>query len=605
MKSSLMLFIALVSLLNSIPSSAANLQQPTSENVLSTLDSTHPRLLLKADDLTKLKTLHETDATLQKYVADVIKTADSYCKKESLPYDKRGPRLLHISRRCLDRNLPLCFAYRWTGDKKYADKAIANALEVCAFPDWNPSHFLDTAEMSTAVGITYDWLYDHMDQSTRKRIKAGLIKHGMEPGIKAYSDKPALWTKSEYNWNQVCNGGLSIGALAIAETDPKYAKLIVPKAVASLPIALISYAPDGAWGEGTGYWDYATRYTVYGLAALDSALGTDFGLSKVEGLSQAASAPIYMTGPTELSFNYADNGENSRRRQQPCMFWLAKKFNDRMALNDEHNIAQKYGAKTEHILWYDTPVTHMPNPPLDKYFRGDVEVATFRSAWNDPDALFVGVKAGFNQVNHGHLDIGTFVLDALGERWALDLGSDDYNLPGYWDRKPGGKRWQYYRLNSLSHNIPLIDNQNQHAQGRSRIVRFSSTPAKAIIDMTSAYKDAATKVTRDITITDDRKAVIIKDSFNLTKPHTITWGMTTAAKIEINGRTAKLRIGNQTLTANLNGPAEAFFTTESAQQQKPQKLNKGISRLLVNLPNCKGQTVVTIQLAPDWDTADL
>jgi hypothetical protein len=33
---------------------------------------------------------------------------------------------------------------------------------------------------------------------------------------------------------------------------------------------MISYAPDGAWGEGPGYRDYATTYNVTMVAALES-----------------------------------------------------------------------------------------------------------------------------------------------------------------------------------------------------------------------------------------------------------------------------------------------------------------------------------------------
>ena len=108
----------------------------------------------------------------------------------------------------------------------------------------------------------------------------------------------------------------------------------------------------------------------------------------------------------------------------------------------------------------------------DKLFRGPVEVAVLRSAWNDPQALFLAIKAGHNQVNHGHLDLGSFELDALGVRWVRDLGADNYNLPGYWDRRPGGRRWSYYRLNSHSHRVPLLDDKDQHALAKARIVKF-------------------------------------------------------------------------------------------------------------------------------------
>jgi len=85
--------------------------------------------------------------------------------------------------------------------------------------------------------------------------------------------------------------------------------------------------------------------------------------------------------------------------------------------------------------------------PLGKYWR-HVETATLRSRWNDPQAIFVGLHGGSNAFNHSHLDLGSFVLEALGQRWAVDLGADDYNLPGYF----GGKRFSYYRLRAEGHN---------------------------------------------------------------------------------------------------------------------------------------------------------
>ena len=192
--------------------------------VLETLDKGHPRLMLKDKDLESLKKQHPKDEVLQKCVRDVLRQADEYLDRPVLTYRKIGPRLLSVSRACLDRIYHLALAYRWTGEEKYAKKAVENLKAVCAFKDWNPSHFLDTAEMSHAVGVGYDWLYHYMDKSTRDEIKSGLIKNGMEPGIAGYKGRGAGWTRTAFNWNQVCNSGLVAGALAIAESDPKYAE---------------------------------------------------------------------------------------------------------------------------------------------------------------------------------------------------------------------------------------------------------------------------------------------------------------------------------------------------------------------------------------------
>jgi len=580
--------------------SAADVDPAT---VLRTLDKTHPRLMLKDADLRKLKVRCKSDKALQKCVADTIKYADSCLKKRPLVYKKIGPRLLNVSRDCLRRTYALSLAWRWTGKKQYADQAIKNIVTVCTFKNWNPSHFLDTAEMSHAVAIGYDWLYSQIDEPTRKKIRAGLIRNGMEPGMAGYR-KRAWWSRSSHNWNQVCNSGMTIGALAIADTDPKYAREIIPEAVKLLPRAVKTYGPDGGWSEGPGYWSYATRYTAYGLAAMDSALGTDFGLSKIPGLSEAGLFPVYTTGPTGMYVNFADSGTRARRGPMGCMFYLARKFKRPFISNAEHAMIAKRSASAEHVMWYVPPTGKKMARDLDRLFRGPVPVALFRGGW-DSDALFVGIKAGYNQVNHGHLDLGNFEMDALGVRWSRDLGSDNYNLPGYWDKRNGGRRWKYYRLNSQSHSVPLINGANQSAAGKAAILKFEASKPQpfVVIDLTSAYKKAVSKATRGLKLVCNRKAVLVQDEFELTgtKGSEITWAMTTDAKIAIKSKTlAKLTLDGKKLTARILSPSGAEFAVESAEQKSPQKSNKGVSRLLARVKGAKGVVRMAILLAPAW-----
>jgi len=571
---------------------------------LLTLDPGHPRMMMKDKDLGNLKKQYETDEALKKYAADVLAEADKDMGKPMLQYKKIGPRLLSVSRECLNRIYALGFAYRWTGDEKYAARARENLLAVCGFPDWNPSHFLDTAEMSHAVGIGYDWLFHYLDEKTKEKIKAGLIKHGMIPGCKAYTEKEAWWVKSEFNWNQVCNSGLTIGALAIAETDPEYARIVVPNAVKSLPLALSSYAPDGVWMEGPGYWHYATRYTAYGLCALETALGTDFGLSAIEGLSVTGLFPIYTTGPTGLYLNYADSGEKSRRGAMPCQFWLARTYKNSLLADAEHDVLQSRKAEPEHLMWY-VPRSGIKSAPrdLDRYFKSRVAIAVFRSGWDDPEALFVGVKAGYNTVNHGHLDLGNFEMDALGVRWARDLGSEDYNLPGYWDGKKDGKRWDYYRLRSFSHNIPLLGGKDQDVEGVARFVKTGEASSRSfvVVDLTSAYGEFAKKAMRGVALVGDRKAVLVRDEFTLKKPCEIVWGMTTDAEIALQkGGRAELSLEGKKLIARVLSPEGGDFEIESSEQKPPEKQNKGVKRLLVRLPARGDKTEVAVLLSPVW-----
>jgi hypothetical protein len=460
--------------------------------------------------------------------------------------------------------------------------------------------------MSHAVGIGYDWLYKYLDKETGEKIRTAIIEKGMKPGLQVIEEKKDWWARSDINWNMVCNSGLVIGALAIAETDPEYVKILLPNAVKSMPRAIKSYGPDGAWMEGPGYWHYATRYTAYGLCAMETALGTDFGLSQIKGLDKAGLFPIYTTGPTNYMLNFADSAEWTRRHPMPCIFWLAGRFKNPHITMDEHRVTKEFKAEPEHVVWYLPETQNLPDPlPLDEHFRGPVEVITFRSSWDDTNAIFLGLKGGYNHVSHGHLDLGTFELDALGKRWARDLGSDNYNLPGYFDKKDGGKRWSYYRLRSESHNVLMIDGKDQDVGGTSQVKTFKGNVDEpcAIVEIKTAYKDFANDVTRGISLVNGRKALLVQDEISLKKPCPITWGMTTDAEIKVgkNGF-AILRIDDKQLQARVLKPEGANFKVESAEQEPPQKRNKGVRRLIVRLdkPEKKDLTIAVL-LSPVWD----
>ncbi len=592
----------------------------SSKRVLEILEKSrapHPYLILTGARLKELSKLSVRDETLKNYVKDAIKRADGYLEKPMLTYDKHGPRLLHVSRRCLDRIYALALAHRITGEKNYAEVAIQNMQAVCEFKDWNPSHFLDTAEMSHAVGVGYDWLYGRMDQKTRAEIRKALIQKGLEPGWKVYKSD-GWWTRSDFNWNQVCNGGMIIGALAVWQEEPQVAARIIAAGVNSFPGALKSYAPDGAWGEGPGYWHYATRYTAYGLCALNTTMKTDFGLSETPGLDEAGMFPIYTTGPNGLMFNFADAGQRAYCRVGPmsCLFWLARTYDAPAYAQFQHNLLHGRTAEPEDVIWYVGEPKSNPLAELTeaKYFRGEVEVATFRapcfkgSAW-DKNAIYLATKAGYNQVNHGHLDLGQFVFDARGVRWAVDLGADNYNLPGYWDNKPGGRRWKYYCLNSRSHNVPLVNGKDQNAKGESRIVKFAEGEdfKGAVVDFTSAYTPSAKRALRGTALVTNRSGVgsprtvaIIQDEFLLKESARITWGMTTEAEIDVNGDTAILKHGKESVYARILSPAGVKFTTESAEQKPPQRRCEGFRRLLIELPKTKKAVRIVVALEPAW-----
>lgn len=128
------------------------------------------------------------------------------------------------------------------------------------------------------------------------------------------------------NWNQVCNAGLVFGALAIYEDETEKAEHIIKKAVKTLPLSMDSYLPDGAYPEGYSYWGYGTGFEVTMLAAMESALGTDFGLSEHAGFMRSPYFMLYMTAPSGWCYNFCDSGKKISLNHG--MFWFAAKTNN-------------------------------------------------------------------------------------------------------------------------------------------------------------------------------------------------------------------------------------------------------------------------------------
>ena len=86
-----------------------------------------------------------------------------------------------------------------------------------------------------------------------------------------------------------------------------------------------------------------------------------------------------------------------------------------------------------------------------------------RGSWTDINALYAAMKGSPLQGHqpHGDLDCGNFVLDALGTRWAGELGSGDYNALDYFDSETqNATRW-YYRKRTEGQNTILVNQQNQ------------------------------------------------------------------------------------------------------------------------------------------------
>ncbi len=564
---------------------------------LATLRHSHPRLHVLEDDLQTLRAQLGTDLRLRAWRDRLREQADRLLDEPVTERVLVGPRLLAQSRAVLRRVTTLAGLYRLDGNPRYLARAKSEMLAAARFDDWNPAHFLDVAEMTNALAIGYDWLHAELTPSERAEIRTALVRKGLEPGLAAI-DSGAWWAvEGRNNWTQVCFGGLVSGALAIADEEPALAVRVLA-AVRSDGLArrMRLYAPDGGDEEGPAYWDYATSYTVFLLSALQSALGTDFGLSDVEGFGATGAFRIHSIGPSGLLFNYADAREQPTGA--PQMFWLAGRFDQSaFGAHERERLLRGVDEPTIfHLLWAPRiPAAEATPPPNSAHFRG-IDVAFLRGDWRDPTGTWVGFKGGSNTASHGHLDLGTFVLDALGQRWAVDLGPDDYNLPEYFGRL----RWTYFRLRTESHNTLLVNGSNQDTAAKAPIIAFSddSYRAFAVADLTAAYAPALSRAQRGIALIDGRD-VLIQDEVETAAASDVVWQMLTRADVTMgDNRSAVLQQGGRRLSLRVLEPAGAVLRVGPAVAPAPQAQQPGVSVLRVFLPSRRPTTRFVVWISP-------
>lgn len=576
--------------------------------------TTHPRLFLATGGEVALKQRIAADPLWKSLQDGVLREADRQLATKPVARVLIGRRLLDKSRTALSRVLHLAFAWRLTGEQKYLDRARAELVAVAAFPDWNPPHFLDVAEMTTAVAIGYDWLYPALDEPTRAALRGAIVTKGLIASRTANS-----WTKNTNNWNQVCNGGMTIGALAVAESEPALATEMIVRALNTVPLAMHEFSPDGAYPEGPGYWGYGTTFNVLLISALQSALGTDFGLTQQPGFLATADYYLHVIGPTGYYFNYSDCGRGGRG-VEPAMFWLAAQRQQSSLLWNEWPKIAGANARTgggrdrtdPMLLLWMAPNQSKPGlpPALSWTGRGPTPVAFHRSSWT-PDASYVAIKGGSPSNSHAHMDVGTFVMESDGVRWADDLGSQEYHSleskgVDLWNRKQDSDRWRVFRIGTSAHNVLMVDGRQQRVEGQAPII--SAKAGRTVVDTSGVYQGQLAKACRGVALATDR-TVLVQDEFTaLGQTATVRWAMVTRADVTIDrAGCATLTQNGKKLSLRVVEPASASLKIypTNPPPSATDASNEG-TRLIgfeVSAPANQSQRLV-VQLVPGSATAD-
>ena len=585
--------------------------RPNTQNVIDTYNANkakigRPWLIVEPGTFDRIKEDMKTDEVLAAKVNRFLTGADSYLDTEPATYTKRDGIRGTFPQTVYNRGVGLSFAYLMTGDQKYKDRLWEELEAVSKFPDFNPGHFLDVGNTGNGVTVAYNWLYDEWAKEPEKLavIEEMMLSKVLKPiirGLKSpyYLESGAAFVTSGANQNVIINNAGIGAAISLMDKYPDLCANYLSTVLRSLEWPFSNFAPDGGYPEGTSYWNYVMMTLPYVVESLQNGLGDDFGLGEAPGLNQTPYFPIMVAGNVG-TFNYGDaslTGSYDASHQ-----WFASEFNDESLAVLRANNMGSFDLKD--ILYHIPNVDKNAPITLNKdVMYQKMNTATFRTGWTKSD-IVACLHGGAVDEPHGHEDNGTFMLDALGERWICELPKEDYNLSMYgsYTYEPGMEyQWdlmgKYLRGKGEGHNTVVVNLGNNGkndmvSTAKSEIVRYDSQDAGgyAICDMTetNVVLDCAF---RGVKLDRAMQEVHLQDNFRASEPSDFRWFVNTQADVTLSedGRSAILSKGSKRMWAGIisDDPELKFETYDAVPlplytAPPLQTPNDGYRRLMIH-----------------------
>jgi hypothetical protein len=376
-------------------------------------------------------------------------------------------------------------------------------------------------------------------------------------------------------------------ALALADKNPEISEKVLARSISLITLPMKSYDPDGAFAEGYMYWQYGTVFNIFMLDALKKLGIDDLKLKDFKGFSKTPYYLQHMVGTSGQSFNYMDCIPNSilnasqfwfsSQLNDPSLLWIENTYLEKdkfvtltdgngLPLSSEMKKENKYSQFTKDrtlpalMIWANAVDLAKVKAPEATCFtgKGETPVCLMRTSWNDNNAIYLGFKAGSAGANHGHMDVGSFVIDMNGERWASDFGMQNYNSLeskgiNLWSLAQNSPRWKVFRYNNLAHNTLTVNGQFQNVKGKAEIDRagFNQNFKFAISDLSKVYENQLKSVIRGAAIVNAQWVVIQDEIESNATTDTLRWTTLTKARVEIAGKNRFLLTlnGKQTIVA--------------------------------------------------------
>lgn len=348
----------------------------------------------------------------------------------------------------------MALVYQIEEDRDAAGKAIvifekiALGVDPTAFFKQVDSDFFATEHWPTALAFAWDWLYPAIPEARRAPLLAGL--EAWSAALFAHTNA-WWWKEATYNCGAIPVGahGLLLTSIRGESKHPQFehwfAEALRKMSRNYFPL---TWRDNGLCNEGPGYAHYHKNCTQF-ADALRRTGGPDWLAT-----SGAVNAMHYLRHqwmPQGRCATVGDNTEYGRRVFQAIYLLGIREMRDAAGLwtFEKYADRQRTEAFLQFLYYPDGLNPASPEDlhlPTSHYFEFDKNRAGYlfaRSEWGNERAHWFAFSTRYENANHAHYDMNSFVFTAFGEEFAAHTNIYPYSHPLH-----GA---------DLEHNIVIID----------------------------------------------------------------------------------------------------------------------------------------------------
>lgn len=423
-----------------------------------------------------------------------------------------------------DAMVEMAYAYRLTGEKRFAEGAKAQLLNAAKWDPEGISSILSPYGDEVGLALVrssprvYDWIYDAMTDEERALAKGMLIARA-DQMLRRLTQHDFL-ARPENSHDGRLPGFLIDHAIALAE-EPR-ARVWLDYAMRCLLTVYPHWGgKDGGWAEGINYGLSYNSMLIGPAEALRVATGFDFW--KRPFFQKVRYFFMYCVSPLGEISPFGDTEQNSILSKRGSIGSLvgfhARQFQDPVAQWWVELLEGK--AKTP-------PPADLPN---DRAFFG-VGWAALHSDFAKPeDDLFLLFKSSpYGAVSHSHADQNTFAIMKGGKALAIPAGE---RYPAH-----GTPFHVEYVQQTMAHNGILVNGEgqiNRDGNASGELAQFESRDHWAYVrgDAAKCYGKALERFERHVLMIRPSLIVVV-DDLAAPKPAEFQWLLHTLEKMKLD-----------------------------------------------------------------------